>query len=137
MDLTPYMPGLLALGGAIIGALGAIVVQRIVQGKESERALRRLAYESAMLHWKTLIDNKIISGKKAVSPHRFVELHLGLSYFIHEHFSFVGRQAISDAIDEFVARFSENTPETNLSPNKEGDNGDKAPNKKPRKSKKP
>lgn len=57
MDWTPYMSGFFALGGTILAGLFLLRSQRIAQRNENARALRKAAYEAAMLEWKTRLEN--------------------------------------------------------------------------------
>lgn len=57
--METYMSGLFALFGALVGSFASIVVQIFVQGREDSRALNKIAYESAIAHWKTLLGSGI------------------------------------------------------------------------------
>lgn len=71
-----------AIGIVAVAAVFILARQWIIQGRDHERAMRRQAYESAMLHWKTLIENKMITGNEAWKPNVFFDLHLALAKFV-------------------------------------------------------
>jgi hypothetical protein len=66
MDWTPYISGILVLIGTGIGVFGSIVMQLIIQRNENARHLRKIAYEAAMLEWKTCIENGINTDSTGV-----------------------------------------------------------------------
>jgi hypothetical protein len=51
------MSGLFALGGALVGGLASYFVQKTVQRNENFRHARKIAFDSAIVAWRTQIDS--------------------------------------------------------------------------------
>lgn len=85
------------LGGALIGGFFMLESQEIAQGHEDARALRRVAYESAMIEWKTKVDNNILMSNGEPFPAVFL---------VYQHFVLAGRLQqfnLTDNFEGFVA----------------------------------
>ena len=96
-EISPLTSGLFALGGALIGGLTALFVQILAQRREDKRAMRRIAYEAAMLHWKTLRSE----GTKAPVTDFLRFHHAAASNFgIKDIFSDKKLASYLDAIDQ-------------------------------------
>ena len=69
--------------GALIVAAFALFGMWIVQRNENERAVRRLAYEAAMLEWKAVLDKQVGDGR-VLEPIDFIGMHLQWAITLYE-----------------------------------------------------
>ncbi len=89
MNREKMIPALFAIVGSVLGSLivagFALYGQLMMQTHETDQAMRRIAYESGVLEWKTLADNKLLSDDEIkLGPYDFINRHLLDISLLHE-----------------------------------------------------
>jgi hypothetical protein len=84
MDWTPYMSGMFALGGALLGVIGGVAVQIVTQRNENRRYITGIIAEAAVKQWEQHVKSSTSLGLDPLPLKAFFVPHVDIMLTLFE-----------------------------------------------------